>query len=181
MPKELSNQSSVDQMVLDIRKGERREVAPGYPRTTAFSSPQEVAEYLNQPDDIDCLLCGRRLQSLSAHLAKIHRVSSDQYRERYGLPYRRGLTSAAVTSALQEVRSKDSTEVRRSRIARITSPDGRDALRKAAVAQRISGLKHMTTMAGLAAVDPANKRISPKSIAKVIDHMETGNTMLQTA
>jgi hypothetical protein len=44
---------------------------------------------------IQCLLCGKRFGRLAFHLAAKHGISSDEYRIKFGLPWTRGLTSAA--------------------------------------------------------------------------------------
>lgn len=74
------------------RRERRRRVMPGFPKTEKFQSLQEVREYLSHPK-ITCLLCGKQYRALGLHLKSIHDVTPDEYREMYGLPYRRGLTS----------------------------------------------------------------------------------------
>lgn len=44
---------------------------------------------------IKCLLCGKRFRRLSFHLAAKHSVTTDDYKNRFGLPWIRGLTSAS--------------------------------------------------------------------------------------
>lgn len=44
---------------------------------------------------IQCLLCKKRFGRLAFHLAAKHRITSDEYRITFGLPWTRGLTSAA--------------------------------------------------------------------------------------
>lgn len=61
-----------------------------------FESKAEVEAYF-EGEKIECLLCGRMLKSLSTHLSRIHDVECDEYREKFGLPYSKGLVSS-VTS-----------------------------------------------------------------------------------
>jgi hypothetical protein len=79
----------------------RRKVRPGYPWTGQFETKEQIDFYFSG-DKIECLLCGKTYRGLGVHLLKIHGVTDDQYRARYGLPWGRGLTSAAS----KEFRSK---------------------------------------------------------------------------
>jgi transposase len=49
------------------------------------------------------LLCGKTYKSLAFHLSKIHHVSSDEYKEMYGLPWLRGLTGTATRALFIEM------------------------------------------------------------------------------
>lgn len=69
----------------------RRRPKIGYPINTPFKTKDEIDNYLSQ-DKIECLMCGHLFKSLVTHLDKIHAMSTDQYREKYGLPYSKGLT-----------------------------------------------------------------------------------------
>jgi hypothetical protein len=64
----------------------------------AFRTPAEVDRYFSGKT-IKCLICGRRFQRLGTHLEAKHDMSVDDYRTRFGLPWSRGLTSAASRSA----------------------------------------------------------------------------------
>jgi hypothetical protein len=67
-------------------------------RPPSFHTRQQVERYFNS-ETIECLLCGRRFRRLGQHLAAKHDVRADDYRRRFGLPWSRGLTSAASRSA----------------------------------------------------------------------------------
>lgn len=73
----------------------RRRPKSGYPVNTPFRSKEEIKNYLSQ-DRIECLMCGHLFKSLVTHLDKIHAMSTDQYREKYGLPYSIGLTCTST-------------------------------------------------------------------------------------
>lgn len=79
---------------------------PGYPAEKPFASVAEVDAYFaNEP--LQCLLCGHHFKSLTTHLRK-HGYLPDEYRERFGIPYTRGL----VTSDLIRRRSVILKDVR---------------------------------------------------------------------
>src|SRR4051812_43295718 len=63
-----------------------------------FRTPQEVERYFSGKT-IKCLLCGRRFRRLGRHLAANHDMTVDEYRRQFGLPWSRGLTSAASSAA----------------------------------------------------------------------------------
>jgi ATP/maltotriose-dependent transcriptional regulator MalT len=44
---------------------------------------------------IVCLLCGRRFRRLASHVTRKHALSAADYKRLFGLPWSRGLTSAA--------------------------------------------------------------------------------------
>jgi hypothetical protein len=67
-------------------------------RPPPFHSRQDVERYFNSAT-IECLICERRFRRLSQHLAAKHEMSADDYRRRFGLPWSRGLTSAASRNA----------------------------------------------------------------------------------
>jgi ROS/MUCR transcriptional regulator protein len=59
-----------------------------------FQTRHEIELYYSG-DAILCLLCGQLFQRLAFHLAAKHDVTSAEYKGRFGLPWTRGLTSAA--------------------------------------------------------------------------------------
>ncbi len=73
------------------RKRKARKVMPGYPRKGKFQSKEEVDAFFSG-DNIQCLLCGKWFLQLHIHLNRTHDVTSDEYREMYGLPWSRGLS-----------------------------------------------------------------------------------------
>jgi predicted transcriptional regulator len=60
----------------------------------AFKTRREIELYF-RGDTIECLMCGRHFKRLQMHLAAKHGVAADEYKSRFGLPWTRGLTSAA--------------------------------------------------------------------------------------
>jgi predicted transcriptional regulator len=67
-------------------------------RSSPFRTRKEVERYFNG-ETIKCLLCGQRFRRLGQHLAAKHDINVDDYRRRFGLPWSRGLTSAASRKA----------------------------------------------------------------------------------
>ena len=76
---------------------------PGYPWKAKFIAKQEIGQYFSNPEGIQCLLCGRIFGTLNGHLQIVHRTSHEEYRYRYGLPWRRGLVSTKVSNRLSKV------------------------------------------------------------------------------
>jgi DNA invertase Pin-like site-specific DNA recombinase len=57
-----------------------------------FRTRSQVTRYLGGAA-ITCLLCGQKFQRLGSHLAYKHGLRAEEYKDRYGLPRARGLTS----------------------------------------------------------------------------------------
>jgi len=85
-------------MPLTTRKSPLR----GFPWKTKFATKQEVDQYFSNPAGIQCLLCGRLFNGLNRHLQIVHGISLDDYRAKYGLPWRRGLVSPKVSQQLSK-------------------------------------------------------------------------------
>ena len=62
----------------------------GFQRRKPFTTLGQVEAYLSQPR-IQCLMCGELRSSLGPHLAKVHQMTADDYRARFGIPYTCGL------------------------------------------------------------------------------------------
>ena len=62
----------------------------GYPWDGQFTLPEEIEEYFAHVE-LCCLLCGRSFRSLGKHIMPSHSISIDEYKERFGLPWGRGL------------------------------------------------------------------------------------------
>jgi len=63
-------------------------------RPPLFQTRREVERYFSGKT-IKCLLCGQRFRRLWTHLAAKHEMNVNEYRSQFGLPWSRGLTSAA--------------------------------------------------------------------------------------
>ena len=64
----------------------------------AFKTRRDIQRYFGGKT-IECLFCGQRFRRLGGHLAAKHQMSVDEYRTRFGLPWTRGLTSAASAAS----------------------------------------------------------------------------------
>jgi predicted transcriptional regulator len=69
-----------------------------HPQKHVFKTRRDVERYF-AGQTIQCLLCGRRFRRLWKHHVAKHGMSADEYRERFGLPWTRGLTSAASAAS----------------------------------------------------------------------------------
>lgn len=74
----------------------KRITLPGFPKAFVFQTREELDEYLSG-DRVTCLLCGRTYALLDTHLRAQHGMTSDDYRERYGIPANRGLCGSERT------------------------------------------------------------------------------------
>lgn len=79
----------------------RKAVQLGFPKDFVFETREAVDDYLSA-DRITCLLCGNDFRILDPHLFRSHDMSADEYREKYGLPFRRGLCCAAFSENRSE-------------------------------------------------------------------------------
>ena len=98
---------------------------PGFPWEGKFTTKSEIEEYFSNPEGIQCLLCGRIFGTLNNHLQMIHDTSHEEYRARYGLPWRKGLVSRRVSKHLSDrltKRIKDGSFV--------PKPDNKAAVKK---------------------------------------------------
>jgi ROS/MUCR transcriptional regulator protein len=64
----------------------------------AFKTRRDIERYFGGKM-IECLLCRQRFRRLGGHLAAKHEMSVDEYRSQFGLPWTRGLTSAASVAS----------------------------------------------------------------------------------
>ena len=87
-------------------KYRKKSALPGFPWKAKLITKNEIDEYFSNPEGIQCLLCGRIYKSLNGHLRIIHGISHEEYRARYGLPWRRGLVSPKVSNRLSYLLTK---------------------------------------------------------------------------
>lgn len=95
-----------------------------------FQNRRDIERYYGGKR-IKCLLCGRAFRRLAFHLAAKHQITSMEYKRQFGLPWTRGLTSAAshASSGWTEQRKvKASKAARRSRFFELAHPAQRREL-----------------------------------------------------
>jgi len=82
-----------------------REKVPlrGFPWNGKFITKEDIERYFSDPEGIQCLLCGKVLGTLNNHLQIVHGTSHEEYRARYGLPWRRGLVSPQLSKRLSAI------------------------------------------------------------------------------
>lgn len=98
------------------RRERRRRTAPGFPKDKPFESIEDVREYLSG-DRVQCLLCGRMLKAIGYHLQKIHFMSGDDYKEKFGIPWTYGLVGEETSQKMSEsIKSSVDVKVLRARI-----------------------------------------------------------------
>lgn len=79
---------------------------PGFPWEGRFTTREEVDAYFDG-EQIQCLICGVMKKALHAHVVRMHGMTPDAYRERYGLPWLRGLTSDVSRQQRSEMMKSD--------------------------------------------------------------------------
>lgn len=84
---------------IEKRNKLRRKVMPGFPWDGKFTTRQEIYNYFSS-DKVQCLLCGKRFKRLPTHLKMIHELESDEYRARYGLPWKHALCGKELSLKL---------------------------------------------------------------------------------
>jgi CRP-like cAMP-binding protein len=71
----------------------REKKLPGFPWEGRFTTVEEIEAYFAGAK-IQCLLCGKWYKQISpSHLSAKHDTTPEEYRQRYGLPWMRGLTA----------------------------------------------------------------------------------------
>jgi len=99
-PKQINGKTKLRRLYKEEEKSARRFVTDGYPITRKFETLEAINEYLHG-EKITCLICGKAYKALAGHL-RIHLISTDDYKERYGLPYRTGLSSEGSKELYRE-------------------------------------------------------------------------------
>ena len=77
-----------------------RRVLKGFPYKKQLETHEEIKNYF-RGDRIQCLLCGKPYKSLATHLVRVHGMTVDKYKKRYGLPWVRGLVCDGTRSILK--------------------------------------------------------------------------------
>ena len=64
----------------------------GYNRSNEWAKKKRQEELANNPDAIECLICGNKYLQVGSHIVQVHGMTARQYREKFGLDVKRGLT-----------------------------------------------------------------------------------------
>lgn len=76
--------------------GKQENFPPGFPRRGKFKTKEEVDAYFSS-EKIQCLLCGKWFKSIGGnHMIHKLGITTDEYKEMFGLPWKRGLTGKRV-------------------------------------------------------------------------------------
>lgn len=110
--KNLSNSQTLKREAYEEKKRRARLPLDGFPTEGQFQSQAEVTAYFSG-DKITCLLCGRAFKQLHVHLGSIHGVSENEYKTRYGLPFRTGLNCANLHERLSDIARSRSSHIAR--------------------------------------------------------------------
>jgi len=116
---------------LHKRYSRRRRTKEGYPIEPRPFTYDEIKAYQSTPR-IVCLLCGNDFDSLAKHLVYVHRVTVKEYKEMYGLPNKRGLSSPRASKNYAEAARKE-LEKNTSTHSHFTDPVLREETRKTGV------------------------------------------------
>ena len=150
----------------------------GFPWKGKFTTRGEVDRYFSNDEGIQCLLCGRFLGTLQNHLQIVHGVSHEEYRERYGLPWRRGLVSRTVS------KKHSSSLIKRIKNGTFQpKPDNKAAVKKILEGNRrpdqpyITGIKAKNSKA----LSKRNVKYSHKDFEKVLSVMRKQKITLNEA
>lgn len=94
------------------RREKRRKVVNGFPKDTIFETTEQVKEYLSG-DRLQCLLCGRNFKAMTSHLATIHGVDENYYRQRFGIPWTYPMASTCSSESYRNgsMRRQDKSEL----------------------------------------------------------------------
>ena len=77
------------------------DVIQKYPWLGKFGIKKEIDAYL-AGNKVQCLLCGKLFKALPQHLERTHEITADDYREQYGLPWKRGLCGVGTSEKLSK-------------------------------------------------------------------------------
>ncbi len=85
----------------------REKLLPGFPRKRKFQTKEEVDAYFAS-DKIQCLLCGKWFKGIGGnHLKVKHGITTDDYKEMFGLPWLRGLDGTSTNLKRSETSKRN--------------------------------------------------------------------------
>lgn len=66
-----------------------------------FKTKEDIEKYLDS-EKLECLECGKLYKQLGNHLLRKHTMTVDDYKDKYGLPYSRGLVGTTLSKTLSD-------------------------------------------------------------------------------
>jgi hypothetical protein len=66
-----------------------------------FRDKAEIESYY-KGDKIQCLICGKYFKALGAHINKSHGLNVDLYKEKFGLPWSKGLCGCVTADRMRD-------------------------------------------------------------------------------
>ena len=155
------------------KRAARRVILPGFPVEPRSFTLAEVRDYFSG-DWITCLLCGKSYRKLSAaHLHRIHSMTEDEYRARYGLPWRRGLISTHCFENYSAATRKRMDEG----WSPPNDPDGRALGHAAARGQRSQPFRRELAIKNVASANPNPiAYVGENVLATMIERIKSGRT-----
>jgi hypothetical protein len=175
IPKEINGKTKLRRQYKEEEKAARRFVMEGYPITRRFETLEEINEYLHG-EKITCLICGKAKKALSTHL-RIHGVSADEYKERYGLPYRTGLTSEGTRELYRERCATPSHIAHLKRIAPIfaaSRPSNKGGTARLSYAKTLAARKNVEGHIG-------HPKLTKSDVEKILNYMVDHDVPLKHA
>lgn len=176
-PLEINGMHTLANKYKQAEKAHRRVVAEGFPKEEKFSTLEEIHEYLGG-DRITCLLCGKSFKALCGHLSKIHKMSTDDYKDRYGLPFRSGLQIGELTDLY---RDRGKSPMQLAHLASIRTPEAIALLRASVATQRTSHAKRLQTKENVKKSPPSVDHFTKNDAEKIIAHMDANDCSLMCA
>lgn len=61
-----------------------------YNRSNEWTKKKRQEELANNPDAIECLICGKRYIQVCTHIVQVHGMTAKEYKDKFGL-WRRGI------------------------------------------------------------------------------------------
>ena len=160
----------------------RRTVLPGYPRKFKFVDPDALRRYF-EGDRIVCLMCGKTYRKLGVHLLKIHTMTPDEYRARFGIPWTYGLCCGETTelhseeAKLKYVTGEWRASKEQAQMARLAlrSQKTRQPIRDVLAARNLEKMNEGKTGEEQARRNAAAQRGTPEHREKMLNRPQTKN------
>ncbi|NLH94219.1 MAG: MucR family transcriptional regulator [Candidatus Cloacimonetes bacterium] len=176
-PAEINNKTALVNKYVQAKKNAARLVKEGYPIEKKFESLEEIKAYLSG-DLITCLLCGKAYKGLCGHLSTIHKISADDYKEKYGLPFRSGLQISSLTDIY---RARMNTDKQREFLKTIRTPENKRLQEASMHRQRKGSAFLLNSKRNIAKAPTPTKTYTKEDAIKVIKFIKENDCSLNEA